>query len=166
MCDVGYFYLDKKCTPQFDSGDKCNNDYMCQTNEGCNKGQCIPYYSLKIWEETENSKYCESGISERIGDKILFVEIELTTEEYPEYKVCEYNVNTGNGEKGILTHYPCKCTLIDSEKSVCVKGFEMGYRKKAASLSKQFYKSMKGEHTMKRDGEPDDFDLKKQIEIN
>ena len=75
-------------------------------------------------------------------------------------------MNTGNGEKGILTHYPCKCTLIDSEKSVCVKGFEMGYRKKAASLSKQFYKSMKGKHTMKRDGEPDDFDLKKQKEIN
>ena len=42
----------------------------------------------------------------------------------------------------------------------------MGYRKKAAFLSKQFYKSLKGEHTMKRDGEPDDFDLKKQIEIN
>ena len=69
MCDVGYFCLDKKCTPQVDSGDKYGDDYMCQTNEGCNKGQCIPYYSLTIGEETESSKYCESGISERIGDK-------------------------------------------------------------------------------------------------
>ena len=75
-------------------------------------------------------------------------------------------MNYGSKQSGVKTHHPCQCTLTDPDKMVCVNGFELGYRKEVARLWKKHYSSLKGKQTLKRDGEPEDFELNKQIKIN